>query len=174
MNCAVSECDKDVYVREWCQAHYTRWCRYGDPLRTKTRPSPQQRFWAKVTKTDTCWIWGGAKTAGGYGVFNSGEGNTVAHRFSWQAANGPVPEGLQIDHLCRNRACVNPAHLEPVTQQENIRRGTAGAHWAAKTHCPQGHRYDEVNTYVNPKGRRECRACRHAAQVRFHAKRIAA
>jgi HNH endonuclease len=82
---------------------------------------------------------------------------------------GPVPEGLELDHLCRNRACVNPAHLEPVSHRENVLRGASfAAINAVKTHCiHDGHPFDDVNTIVRPEGRRGCRACMNAAQRRY-------
>lgn len=86
----------------------------------------------------------------------------LAHRFAYEDIVGPILEGLTIDHLCRVRHCVNPAHLEPVTHLENVRRGNGGLNQLAKTHCPKGHPYDEENTYrlpSRPSGR-YCRACR--------------
>lgn len=105
-----------------------------------------------------CWQWLG-RTSDGYGHFNVLGGFMLAHRFSYEFLVGSIPEGLVLDHLCRNRACVNPAHLEPVTYQTNILRGNGlAAQNAAKTHCPSGHPYDEVNT-LRLNGRRHCRAC---------------
>ncbi|MDP2917085.1 MAG: HNH endonuclease signature motif containing protein [Dehalococcoidia bacterium] len=88
-----------------------------------------------------------------------------AHKFAYETLVGPVPEGKELDHLCRNPPCVNPAHLEPVTHQENDIRGIAGTVSAQRlrsiTHCPQGHPYDLFNTYIHPKtGARMCRICR--------------
>jgi hypothetical protein len=82
---------------------------------------------------------------------------------------GPIPEGLEIDHLCRNRACVNPGHLEPVTRLENIRRGKQGEFWAAKTHCKQGHPFSDENTY-RTNGKRRCRTCQKVWSARSYAK----
>jgi hypothetical protein len=140
----------------------------------------EQRFWAKVNKTETCWLWTAYVSPKGYGTFSFGGKACASHRFSYQMLIGPIPDGLQIDHLCRVRHCVNPAHLEPVTSLENSRRGIAGLvttlRQKSKTHCPRGHPYDEANTYTYPRtGARRCRAChRLEANERAHAKREAA
>jgi hypothetical protein len=114
-------------------------------------------FWTRVIKGDGCWGWNGCHTGVGYGTFCVGVGQMrLAHRIIYELVIGPIPDGLQIDHLCRNRGCVNPAHLEAVTQAENLRRGRFGI---LCTHCPKGHPYDEVNTYRDPGGGRRCREC---------------
>lgn len=126
-----------------------------------------ERFWSKVDLNGAggCWLWTAA-TARGYGQFWNEDRKVVrAHRWAYEALVGTVTEGLELDHLCRERACVNPAHLEPVTHGENVRRSPLHAH-RVKTECPQGHDYDEANTYHHPSGRRRCRACNAAAQRR--------
>lgn len=123
------------------------------------------RFWAKVDKfgQNGCWLWTAALDPAGYGRFKeAGRGGLVrlAHRIAYQLVVGPIPTGLQLDHLCRVRRCVNPAHLEPVTSAENTRRGIH--HNSNKTHCLLGHAYTAENTYTTPRGSRECRICRAA------------
>lgn len=128
-----------------------------------SRPAPE-RFWEKVNKTDGCWMWVGAISDTGYGSFNAGGGlYTGSHRFAYQQVKGAIPAGLYLDHICRVRSCVNPDHLEPVTNEENIRRGNGGINNASKTHCPKGHEYTPENTVLRkyPNGRtgRICRSC---------------
>jgi len=117
------------------------------------------RFWSKVNKTDECWIWTAGKNQKGYGQFRLNGKTQKAHRVSYELMIGPIPDGLQIDHLCRNRACVRPDHLEAVTPRENTSRGDTGKNMLVKTHCPQGHPYDEANTYRYKSGARSCRSC---------------
>ena len=116
------------------------------------------RFWSKVNKTETCWDWT-ACTSNGYGVFRINEATVLAHRLSYELSVGPIPEGLTLDHLCRNRKCVNPAHLEPVTRGENVLRGVSlPAQNAKKTHCPRGHLLSGENMRVKG-GFRRCLSC---------------
>ena len=120
-------------------------------------PGPEARFWARVDKTDTCWLWTGKPDPQtGYGTISVLGPKVAVHRFSYELLVGPIPEGLQIDHLCRVRTCVNPAHLEPVTQAENVRRGMSPSAVAARTNtCSKGH-HDQWVVYPNS---RACRAC---------------
>lgn len=85
--------------------------------------SLEARFFAKVDRGDGCWLWLACRQRDGYGSFRAGDSSALAHVFSWELLNGPVPQGLELDHLCRNRRCVRPDHLEPVTHAENVRRG---------------------------------------------------
>lgn len=120
-----------------------------------------------------CWQWlGYVNPRTGYGQFQLRKGEPVlAHRMAYELFVGAIPDGAQLDHLCRNRQCVNPKHLEPVTCQENLLRGdTRAAANSAKTHCPKGHPYDEVNTYQRSNGQRGCRQCMAAAAAKWQAK----
>ena len=126
-----------------------------------TKPTVAERFWSKVRGDDyrDCWIWtASCKTDQPYGQFTVIYGTTVAaHRWAYEFMFGPIPDGLHLDHLCRNPPCVNPWHLEPVTPLVNTRRGVGHG---KETHCPQGHPYDETNTYYEPKRlHRMCRTC---------------
>lgn len=119
-----------------------------------------KRFWDRVNKTKTCWLWTGGLKSGGYGSFYSDGRSHAAHRFAYELEVGPIPEGLTLDHLCRVRTCVNPLHLEPVTRKVNTLRGIGPtALHKRKTRCPEGHEYDETNTRIRPNGGRDCREC---------------
>jgi len=140
------------------------------------------RFWPKVDKNGPvpeyaphlgpCWVWTKTPNADGYGQFRGSE--KLAHRMAYVLEVGPIPEGLTIDHLCRVRICVNPSHLEPVTQQENSRRGQ-GNHYAVATHCIHGHPFDEANTYryFNKSTGKVTRSCRTCGRERMRARRHA-
>jgi len=122
-------------------------------------------FWPKVDKTDGgCWEWLASKNIYGYGLYRNRGKQFMAHRWAYEQTIGPIPEGLDLDHLCRNRACVNPAHLEAVDRRTNLLRGeTLTARNAAVTHCPRGHEYsgDNVRHRLTKRGTpvRFCRAC---------------
>ena len=135
------------------------------------QPSAAERFLTKVHMTDNCWTWTASKNRDGYGQFHVAGAKFAAHRWLYQLFVGPIPTGLELDHLCRNPACVRPSHLEPVTHRENVLRGASpiAAH-AAKTHCSQGHPYDEENTGRRAAGWRQCRMC-HRDQSREHMRR---
>jgi hypothetical protein len=118
------------------------------------------RFWAKVQKTPTCWLWTGQIDRHGYGTIKRDGKMRRAHREVFEMEVGPIPEGLQPDHTCRVRHCVNPAHLDPVTSGENTLRGEGpAAQNARKARCDNGHEYTPENTY-HQAGRRNCRTCR--------------
>lgn len=137
------------------------------------------RFWAKVDRrgANDCWPWK-ASTKKGHGMvwaMRNGERFVfMAHRVAYELLVGPIPDGLVLDHLCRNRGCCNPRHLEPVTNEQNILRGEwAPVLNAAKTHCVAGHEYSPGNTYVTSRGHRQCRACKARRQRELKARRTA-
>lgn len=119
--------------------------------------SDAAKFRTLINRTSSCWLWVGALDACGYGVFRGFR----AHRVSWVLANGrQIPPGLTLDHLCRVRACVNPAHLEPVTNRENVMRGESrAARRRRSTHCLHGHLFTPENTLVRYNDERRCRTC---------------
>lgn len=114
-----------------------------------------------AVQADGCWLWTGFVARNGYGRVRHGERIVRAHRHVYELLVGPIPDGLRLDHLCRVRHCVNPAHLEPVTHRENVLRGSSPiAQKAQQTHCIHGHRLDGGNLYVHPTdGTRKCRTC---------------
>lgn len=118
------------------------------------------RFVAKVDFADGCWEWKGFRNASGYGKFRDDGFSHQAHRWMLRAVGRPAPAFMETDHLCRNRGCVNPFHLDIVTRKENVLRGESpAAKHARKTHCPRGHEYNETNTHRNAKNERRCRQC---------------
>lgn len=122
--CTVDGCDRAHYGRGCCKRHWHRLYRNGDPLagRSFQDASASERFDRFIDKTGTCWLWTGAIDRDGYGQFWSDGAMVKAHRFAHELHVGPVPDDLTIDHLCRVRNCVNPAHLEAVTIQVNLSR----------------------------------------------------
>lgn len=171
--CSIAGCERLVECRGWCHKHYERWRTHGNPLCPRPRMSFEQRFWAKVDQDGPllspylgrCWLWMGWTPGGvrGYGSIERDGKRPQAHRVAYELVAGVIPEGLTLDHLCRTPPCVNPAHLEPVTQRENTMRGrTIPAANARKTHCPHGHPYSPENTYRTPDGSRKCRVCLNA------------
>lgn len=164
-NCTIEGCAKRAFARGWCKGHLYRFYTYGDPLGQPVRPSFQERLWAKVNKDGPipeyaphlgpCWVWTGKPDAHGYATIRR-DGKTIkAHRGTYEEIIGPFPEGLVPDHLCRVTMCVNPHHLEPVTQRENSLRGIR----TAPSVCPHGHEYTEANTRIKKNGTRVCRSC---------------
>lgn len=141
--------------------HATRFRRTGstdDPT-----PRVEDRFWAKVDRSEPngCWRWLALRNHGGYGRFWFEGKQRQAHRVAYVLFVGPIPDGFDIDHLCHNRSCVRPEHLEAVSPEENTRRRRAFLTAnGAKRACPAGHPYNEGNTYWRTPRHRECRACR--------------
>ena len=161
--CSITGCDGVYEARGFCRIHYRRFRKYGDPNVGAAEPADRdERFRARYEVADRgCWEWLGVLNAAGYGRFRTSDGRKVAaHRYSYELHVGLIPNDLTLDHLCRNRRCVNPAHLEIVTRGENtLRSDGVTARNAVATHCPNGHPYDTANTYHRPDGNRGCRIC---------------
>lgn len=127
--CSIDGCDSSVLARGWCCKHYNRWQKHGDPtvlLIARHDGDVQERFWAKVDKTDSCWNWTATVTSKYYGSYRVDRRRTVpAHRFAYELAVGPIPDDMEIDHRCHNTRCVNPSHLRLATPSQNCenRRG---------------------------------------------------
>jgi len=130
----VDGCERRNYAKTFCELHYKRWRKHGHPGISLFHAPAEERFWLYISKQGSipeyrpelgpCWLWTGGNDRRGYGRFSDADQRQVlAHRFAYELLVGPIPEGLDLDHLCRVPACVNPAHLEPVTNAENHRRG---------------------------------------------------
>lgn len=195
--CSVDGCAAAVFVvaRGLCRLHYDRWWRFGD-VNAKLTRHPQGtpvsvRLWSFVDSGaggDDCWIYTGSiNPQWGYGRIKIDGRQVPAHRVAYELAVGPIPAGMDLDHLCHtrdlscpggpdcpHRKCVNPSHLEPTTGRENRLRGRSiMAVNAAKTHCKRGHPFDEANTYYSKRGR-ICRACQNASQRAYQQRKRSA
>ena len=174
--CSIEGCERSTHARGWCGMHYQRWYKFGD-VNAHVKEQVQvirgpadERFWPKVDAFGDCWEWTAGKNKYGYGLFRFKNRSYLAHRFAYETLVGDIPEGEELDHLCRNRACCNPDHLQAVTRRVNVLRGfaTSGLN-ARKTRCPQGHAYDEANTYISKtNGGRQCRACSREYMQGYH------
>lgn len=157
--CIADDCGREPTARGMCLKHYKRWRRHGDPNATARRPE-RERFEERVSRMAECWEWTGSRMTSGYGKFNADDRIVLAHRYSYELHIGRIPDGLVVDHLCRNRACVRPDHLEAVTNEENLRRGAGFAlRNGMRTACIHGHEYLPENAYIDPQGGLRCREC---------------
>lgn len=156
-SCSIDGCARPYSSRNICNTHYAYLRRVGGIEAFPARPTdPIERLLDKICIREECWIWTGTINNRGYGCTSLKGKAIYAHRVSYEFYVGPIPDGLELDHLCRNPPCINPDHLEAVTHAENMRRGKA----AQATHCVHGHLFDAENTYIPPRGGRQCRICR--------------
>ena len=159
--CKAENCERPCYGRGFCSMHYQRLVKYGD-YRLRGRMDVIPNFWKRVDKTGGCWKWTGAINSWGYGQFGTKGKFIRAHRFAYELIKGEIPPGLVLDHLCGNRSCVNPDHLEAVTQRVNaFRSNCITTQNLRKTHCPSGHPYNESNALIQKSGWRMCRICHY-------------
>lgn len=183
MKCAVESCFREVAKRQWCEPHYRRMILRGSldeavPIgRLHDGPPILERLTANTTidPQTNDWIYTGAKPeASGHVRLRISGQRVLIHRWSYEHHIGPIPAGYHVDHVwsrgCRSKACWNPAHLEAVSPQAHCDRPDSRQALArAQTHCINGHPYDTANTYIDPRGKRGCRACRRE-QGRQHAR----
>lgn len=166
--CSIPGCGGKLRARGWCQKHWKRWRKHGDPEHAP--PSDSDRFFQNITvdnSVNPCWLWTGTLDKDGYGQF-SARATLAAHRWSYEYLRAPIPDGLVIDHLCRVHACVNPWHMDPVPGGVNTTRGFGiSTINRLKAKCINGHSLSGDNLYADPRGRRGCRACRATAVRKF-------
>lgn len=166
--CKADDCLETNRIKAgYCHRHYERLRRNGK-IQVRDR-DPIRRFWSRVTRTGYCWEWTGAK-ANGYGRVAWRGRVVAAHRLAYELRVGPIPDGLELDHLCRNRGCVRPDHLDPVTGRVNKLRGKGvSAAFAGRDQCKNGHELTPENVYLW-RNARLCRTCR-ASRVIEHRER---
>jgi hypothetical protein len=170
--CADPGCVRDAHSRGLCSTHYGRHRIAGTlPQRAPVRALALSRFAQQIEESATgCWEWTGSLTYQGYGQFTIERKNVRTHRLAYELAGGELDETLVLDHLCRNRACCNPAHLEQVDQRTNTLRGVGpSAAFAHRNHCSAGHEYTEQNTR-RVGTYRFCRTCDREKARRLRAK----
>ena len=165
MICTVKDCERVTRTASspYCEKHYSRWKRHGDPMVVLKDHTPARQRWKTnyaIDERTGCWNWLGPFSRA-YGFVQDGAHKRYqAHRFVYEQVIGPIPADLELDHKCRNTHCVNPKHLEPTTHRINVQRGDAGIRNAEKTVCDHGHEFTPENTIIRKDtGYRQCRAC---------------
>lgn len=180
--CEVPGCPKISVKMGLCGTHYHRQSTYGNlhEVRGLNNTPFEERLWIQTDKDGPvpehapelgqCWIWTGTINNKGYGAIKRDDKVVGAHRAAYELLVGPIPKGLDLDHLCRNPPCINPSHMEPVTHRENVMRGVgACALNARKTECKHGHSFnDPKNLGINAWGR----FCRECQRQRYHEKKL--
>ncbi len=162
--CSLVDCNGQVNSRGWCSKHYWRWRKYGDPLQLRQPVDVLDLIMRRVEKQADCWIFTGHLLKG-YGQIHSVQlgGTRLVHVVVYERLVGSVPDGLELDHLCRTPACCNPAHLEPVTHAENVARGrfleVVAERRNTMTHCKNGHERVPENIRITKTGARRCLPC---------------
>jgi hypothetical protein len=171
--CSVQDCERAYRSRGLCSSHYNKQRRSGELNVVQPQLPEEDRFWRFVDASGDCWEWTGALHPSGYGYFTGKKAkNWRAHRFAWAHLVGPIPTGMTIDHVCRNKRCVNPDHFELVTAEENNRRsGSFSAVNARKTHCVRGHEFTPENTYVQYNKGKPGRLCKKCTRTYQNARR---
>ena len=174
--CAVDECPRRHGTGGYCWTHYNQLRKRGGIFPITKAPageSLEQRLARFFVASDEqeCWTWTGpASQRGPYGVLKVKGKLHRAHREVYRLLVGEIPDGLTLDHLCRNTLCVNPQHLEPVTRRANSERQALALY---RSECLRGHPYTPENTYVNRRGCRSCKTCRAAAIIKHRANKVA-
>lgn len=177
--CSVEGCGRPHVARGFCNRHWKHWRSTADS--TEVRKDRRRRGAPLYESIEYdpltgCWMWTGAR-AGGYGIVKRTGSSRLVHRVVYELLHGPIPAGVEPDHLCRTPACVRPDHLELVDHRTNLLRGESpSAIHARKTHCIHGHPFSGENLYIDPKGARICLICRKAKNKRSreaHRRRMA-
>lgn len=170
--CAIDRCPQNTKARGWCGKHYHRWLRHGDPQAGRAYDNMPfaEKLEVYTERSGDCILWTGGLNNKGYGVTGNLGRSAYVHRLSYEHFVGPIPEGMEIDHLCRVPRCLNPDHLEAVTHSTNVARGLSPIQLrerhSSRTECSEGHPYDEANTY-HPPATPDVRVCRECKRQRW-------